>query len=518
MSLKDQVTHANWKSLDTPGFHAAFEDALESVLRESAMRQCPIVIGNELVEASPGPLDRSPGDPSITLGSTFVASAGDVNEAFAAAVRAFGEWSASSYADRVSSFRRLATLIERDRFAIAALLSLEIGKTRFEAMTEVAEAVALIENYASDMMSNDGYVHPFEPLGDERSVSVLRPYGAWAVLGPANFPFGLVVGMSAAAVICGNTVVVKPPEDAPLPALTFAKLAIEAGFPPGVVNVLTGSAETGRLMVSHPDLRGVVFTGSARVGAEIVTSLASRGVPVIAEMGGKNACVVGASADLDIAARGIALSAFRYSGQKCSACSRVFAVEDVAAELADRIVEESYALTVGVPWEQQTVVGSLINHRAVDRYRTAVATATRDARSLRSGSLPSGLPTDGAYAPFALTTDLPAGHPLLIDELFVPFCTIQTATTFEDAILSANDTMFGLTAGAYTQDQSELDLFYRLIEAGVVYSNRPSGATTGAWVGHQSFGGWKASGSTGKNAHGPYYLPLFMREQSQTRA
>jgi 1-pyrroline-5-carboxylate dehydrogenase len=515
LSNAGTVTHANWGALDNDEFHAQFDCALDG-LRSGPAGEARIFIGGRFETSSGGLEDRSPGDPAILLGTVTAVDGAVVSRAFDSASEALPGWDRMGWQSRLGYMRRLRDVIDRERFKVSALLSLEIGKNRFEAMTEVEEALGLINYYADEMEARSGFSFAFPELGDEQSLSVLRPYGVWGVLGPSNFPFALVIGMSVAALIAGNAVVVKPPDDAPLPALLWAEMIVEADLPPGVVNVITGGAEVGKAIVGEKRTAAIAFTGSAGVGKQIAAQLVPAGKPVVAEMGGKNAAIVTATADIELAGHAITRSAFRYSGQKCSACSRVFVAEGVVDELVEALLAEAGKLDVGIPWERGTTVGSLINQRARDRYVQSVGEAEQVAASFHRLELPEGLPTDGAYASPAIAVNLPEGHRLGTDELFLPFVTVRSVKDFDEAILRANDTEFGLTAGIYSGDQGEVARFFDEIEAGAVYANRRAGATTGAWVGHQSFGGWKSSGATGKNAHGPYYLPLFMREQSRT--
>jgi 1-pyrroline-5-carboxylate dehydrogenase len=311
--------------------------------------------------------------------------------------------------------------------------------------------------------------------------------------------------------------VAKPPEDGSISALRLVELVNEAGLPPGVLNIVSGGERVGKEIASQPLLTGIAFTGSSRVGQQLLLRQAERGRPMVAEMGGKNAAIVMASADLDVASEGIARSAFRYSGQKCSACSRVYADAHVFDELVERLTRHARSLRIGVPWLRDTDVGALINRKAVERYSDAVR-ASREAASAYVVGLPPGLPSGGAYAAPALVMNVPDDHWVATDELFIPLLCIQSVNSLPEALHRTNASRYGLTAGIYTTDSSELEVFFDNIETGVAYANRAAGATTGAWPRYQSFGGWKRSGWSGKNAHSPYYLQLFMREQCQTRS
>jgi 1-pyrroline-5-carboxylate dehydrogenase len=320
--------------------------------------------------------------------------------------------------------------------------------------------------------------------------------------------------MTAAALVAGNTVVLKPPEEAPRSGAALGEILREAGLPPGVLNVIHGGAETGRALADS-EVDGIAFTGSAEVGRSIARRLQEGPFPrpVLAEMGGKNPAIVTSAADLDAAAEGVARAAFGFSGQKCSACSRVVVLEDVGDEFLERLRRFTTTLAVGDPADREAFTGPVVNAEAVERYERALDEAERDG-VLVAGSRLESLP--GYYIEPTIVADLPRGHALTRQELFLPFVTVTRASSLADALDEANAIPYGLTAGIFTDDREEAERFLDEIEAGVVYVNRSAGATTGAWPGLQSFAGWKSSGSTGKGGFGPYYLQQFMREQSQT--
>jgi 1-pyrroline-5-carboxylate dehydrogenase len=238
--------------------------------------------------------------------------------------------------------------------------------------------------------------------------------------------------------------------------------------------------------------------------------------PAVCEMGGKNPAIVSARADLDLAAEGVLRSAFGFSGQKCSACSRVYVDRSVVNEFAGKLADRAAQLRVGDPLDRGVYMGPVIDAEAVERFKEAVKEARKEGRVLAGGEvLSEGVP-EGNYVAPTVVGDLPVDHRLFKDELFVPFVAVAPVENLEEALELANDTEYGLTAGFYSGDQAEVDRFLDRIEAGVVYVNRKAGATTGAWPGVQPFGGWKGSGSSGKAGGGLYYVQQFMREQSQT--
>ncbi len=334
------------------------------------------------------------------------------------------------------------------------------------------------------------------------------------MIAPFNFPLALTVGMTAAALIAGNTVVVKPSEEAPWTGALLAEAMLAGELPDGVFNLVHGGPDTGRALVGSP-VDGIAFTGSAEVGRQIARRLTEGPYarPALTEMGGKNAAIVTPSADLDSAAEGLARAAFGLSGQKCSACSRAVVLADVHDELIERLRAFTATLPVGDPCERESFLGPVVNERAQRRFRESAQEARRDGDLLTGGGLPRA---DGWFVEPTVVQGLPRGHPLTRRELFLPFLTVTRVATLELAMAEANATDYGLTAGIFSEDEQEIELFLDEAEAGVLYVNRRAGATTGAWPRTQSFCGWKSSGTTGKGGLGPHYLPQFMREQSRT--
>jgi 1-pyrroline-5-carboxylate dehydrogenase len=326
------------------------------------------------------------------------------------------------------------------------------------------------------------------------------------------------MGMTGAALIAGNTVVLKPSEETPWTGAILAEIARDAGLPDGVLNVVHGGPQTGAALVGAP-VDGVAFTGSAEVGREIARRLQDGPYarPALTEMGGKNPAIVTGKADLEEAAEGIMRSAFGFGGQKCSANSRVYVERDVHDDFVRLLVEKTEKVTVGDPLKRENWLGPVIDERAVSRYQAAVADARREGKVFTGGErLSDGDLGRGFYVEPTVVGGLPASHRLFRDELFAPFTAVHPVESLSEAITLANDSVYGLTAGVYSEDPAEVQEFLDGIHAGVVYVNRRAGATTGAWPGVQPFGGWKGSGSTGKAGLGMYYVAQFLREQSHT--
>ena len=347
--------------------------------------------------------------------------------------------------------------------------------------------------------------------------SVLRPYGVWVVISPFNFPIALTTGMLAGALIAGNTAVFKPSEQTPLTGVKVFECLRDAGLPVGALNFVTGRGnDIGEALSSDPDVDGIVFTGSARVGTHVYREFSrERPRPCIAEMGGKNPVIVMDDADLDKAVEGTVRAAFGFSGQKCSAASRAYVHRAVADEFERRLVERALQLTVGDPAKSDVFTGPVISQVAYERFQESCRRAQADGEILCGGTvIDDGESAHGFFCRPTIAR-LPTDHPFFYEELFVPLIAVASFDTFDEAIALANDSQYGLTAGIFSENEATIGRFLDEIEVGVAYANRKSGATTGAWPGVQSFGGWKMSGSTGKSALGPYYVQQFMHEQTK---
>jgi 1-pyrroline-5-carboxylate dehydrogenase len=369
------------------------------------------------------------------------------------------------------------------------------------------------------MVSNNGFTNKMKGAqGNERSKSVMKPYGVWGVIAPFNFPAAILIGMSIGALITGNTVVLKPASDTPIIGYLFTEIMKKAGLPSGVLNFVTGPGEViGKTLVESEDIAGIVFTGSKDVGYKMIKKLSKlKPRPIIAEMGGKNPVIVTRNADINRAVEGIIRSAFGYSGQKCSACSRLYISKEVKNVFVDKLIQRTKELSVGNPLDQTIFMGPLINQNAYEKYQKLIRVASRDGRILAGGKVKDNEELKyGYYVEPTIVDRLPKDHLFFREELFVPILCIAQYNQFKEAITLCNDSEYGLTAGLYSESKEEVKRFLDDIEAGVVYVNRSS-ATTGAMVGSQPFGGWKASGTTRKGTGGPYYLTQFLQEQSQT--
>ena len=516
---REKITYATLRA-DNEGLHAQFEGGLATAQTNLGAYHRNYV-GGKWRDGDGSFEVRSPIDSRIVLGTFAKGTAQDVDDAVAAARAAQPAWAAVPWRERVAIIKRAGDLISERLMEYAGIMAIEVGKNRIEALGEVEESADLVRYYAQTMEDNQGYDHPMGNLGDEtvHTRSVLRPHGVFAVISPFNFPMALAAGPTGAALLAGNTVVFKPSSASPLSAVKLIEAYIDAGVPAGAVNLVMGPGESvGQTLQDHPGVDGIVFTGSYEVGMRLFHSFSkSWPRPCIVEMGGKNPAIVSRNADLEEAAEGIMRSAFGFGGQKCSANSRVYVERPVHDALIRLLVEKTEAITIGDPLQRANWMGPVIDQRAVDRHQTAVGEARRDGTVFVGGEhLSDGDLARGFYVEPTVVGNLPSSHRLFRDELFAPFTAVAAVDSLDEAIRLANDSVYGLTAGVYSEDPAEIQRFLDRAQAGVLYVNRRAGATTGAWPGIQAFGGWKGSGSTGKAGLSMYYVAQFMREQSHT--
>ena len=514
-----KITYATLRA-DNEELHQQFERGVERA-RAGLGATHPNFVNGEPRDGDGEFADHSPIDDGMILGTFARGTRQDVRDAIAAARAAAPGWAATPWQERVALMRRAADLISERQMEYAALMCLEVGKNRLEALGDVEETADLIRYYCDSFEEHDGFDVPMGNLGDPavHTRSVLKPHGVFAVISPFNFPLALCGGPAGGALVAGNTVVFKPSSDAPLLGMKLYDVLRDAGLPRGVFNYVAGPGETvGAELQENPEIDGVVFTGSFEVGFALYKNFARNfPKPVIVEMGGKNPAIVSRKADLEEAAEGIMRAAFGFGGQKCSANSRVYVERPVHDSLIRQLIEKTEQITIGDPLKRQNWLGPVINNRAVVRFETAVGEARREGKIETGGERVTENELDrGFFVRPTVASGLPIDHRLFRDELFVPFLAVAAVNSVDEGLALANGSDYALTAGFFSEDKAEVDRFLSTIHAGVVYVNRRAGATTGAWPGIQPFGGWKASGSTGKAGGGLYYVQQFMREQSQT--
>lgn len=523
MAVKFKVTYATL-SADNEELQSAFEEAVDRVRDNWLGAEVPMFIDGEKVYADDKLKTHSPINTDIHMCTAQSGTAEHSKAAIAAAKAAQREWQKTPWQQRVDIIRNIAEKMSDNILDLSALMVFEVGKNRLEALGEVEEAADLLRYYADSMEKNGGFVNEMGKLNPddphEKNFSVLKPYGVWVVISPFNFPVALSAAPIAAALVTGNTVVYKGAPETPYTNWKVAELFIEAGLPAGAFNSVLGPDETvGQTLVDSLDVDGYTFTGSYEVGMMVLRKAASGRYPrpAIIEMGGKNPTIVSKTANLDDAAMGVMRAAFGLDGQKCSACSRVYVEEEVYDTFKEKLLDLTGKAKVGNPLERDTFMGTVAHKEGYEKFKKFAEQARRDGRVIHGGrALTEGDFAKGYYVEPTIVEGLPEDHELVKNELFVPILHLAKVKDLDEAMAKANDTRLGLTAGFFGQDEKEVQWFLENIEAGTLYTNRKTGATTGAWPGVQSFGGWKGSGSSGKGIGALYTLPLYMHEQSHT--
>ena len=488
----------------------AFAAALARVERELG-REYPLLIGGRpRASGTEWIVSADPCAPGRVVGRVARASRADAEDALQSAWAAYGDWGRAAPLLRARVLWKAAAVMRRRRAELAAWEVFEVAKNWPEADADVAEAIDFLEYYGRCAAEWAG-PPALTPVAGEENEMVYLPLGAGVVLPPWNFPLAIATGMTAAAIVAGNTVVLKPSSVAPVMAAKLVEVLEAAGLPPGVVNYLPGpGGEVGDFLVGHPRTRFVCFTGSREVGCRTYAQAANV-VPgqvwlkrIIAEMGGKDVILVDEDADLQAAAAGIVASAFGYQGQKCSACSRVVAVGRAYAPLLELVVERTRALRMGPAQDPRTDVAAVVSADQQRRVLEYAGVGRTEGRLLCGGS--AGDPS-GHYVEPTVFADVAPQARISREEIFGPVVACTPAATFEQAIECANDSDYGLTAAVFARDRAHLELARRELAVGNLYFNRKC---TGALVGAQPFGGFNMSGTDSK-AGGPDYLPLFMQ-------
>ena len=488
----------------------AMREALAQVKSELG-RDYPLVVGGERVETGDFLESRNPARKTEVVGRFHKATKELANRAVETANETFKTWSRTLPQQRADLLFRVASLMRERKHYFSAWMIHEVAKSWPEADGDTAEAIDFLEFYAREMLR---YAAP-QPLthieGEENRLEYI-PLGVGVVIPPWNFPLAIMAGMTAASVVTGNTVVLKPSSDAPAIAYKFFELLEEAGMPAGVVNFMTGSgAEVGDVVVDHPLTRYVAFTGSKEIGLRINERAAKVHEGqlwikrVVAEMGGKDAIVVDSDTDFDEAAAGVVASAFGFQGQKCSACSRAIIVGDAYEPILERIVERTSKLVVGDPSEQTTGMSAVINEKAFKTINKYVEWGKEDGGRVVAGGGSDG--EQGFFVEPTVIADVKAGDRVEQQEIFGPVLACIKAADFDEALRIANDTEYGLTGAVYTNDPEKLSRAAREFHVGNLYLNRKC---TGALVGVHPFGGFNMSGTDSK-AGGRDYLGLFMQ-------
>jgi len=476
-----------------------------------------LIIGGKRLKTAERIRSINPARPAQIVGVHQKAGAAQAEAAMSAALRAFDSWSRTSTEERASLLLGAAEIIRKRKFEFMAWLTYEVGKNWAEADADAGEAIDFLEFYAREALRLATVTAPIQYPG-ERDDLFYIPLGAGAVISPWNFPFAIMAGMTAAAVVAGNTVILKPSSDAPTIANRFVEVLEEAGLPDGVVNFCPGSGSSfGNAIVEHPRTRFIAFTGSKAVGIEIHERAANMRPGqiwikrTILEMGGKNSILVSADADLDAAIEGVVASAFGFSGQKCSACSRAMIEAPLYDVFVERLRERVAALTVGDPAANHDL-GPVINQAALKSILNYIEIGKKEGKLIAGGSpwRPPATSDGGYFLEPTIFADVAPNAVIAQEEIFGPVLALIKVASFEEGLRVANNTEYGLTGSLYTSDPVKKAAARSAFHVGNLYFNRKC---TGAMVGAHPFGGFNMSGTDSK-AGGPDYLYLFTQAKS----
>lgn len=494
-----------------PQNRRSMEDALERVRGELG-KTYGLILGGQRVESGKTIASTNPARPAEVIGVHAEASVEQAAEAVNVAAETFKTWSKTPVADRVELLLRASSLIKQRHFEFCAWLTVEVGKNWAEADADVGECIDFLEFYAREMLRLDSATTPIQFPGEKNRLRYV-PVGVSAVIPPWNFPFAIMAGMTTAAVVCGNTVVLKPSPDAPTIAHKFVALMEEAGVPDGVINLVQGGPEVGRVIVESPQVRLIAFTGSKKVGLEI-HERAAKTQPgqkfikrTVLELGGKDSIIVEADADVDAAVEGVTASAFGFNGQKCSACSRVIVDKSIYDVFCDKLAERVGKIVQGDPAEN-AYAGPVINEVAHKRVLSYIEIGKTEGKLIAGGKAVDK--EGGWYVEPTIFRDVAPTARLAQEEIFGPVLAVIPSSGFDEALEIANNTEYGLTGAIYTGSREKLNRAADEFHVGNLYLNRKC---TGAMVGAHPFGGFNMSGTDSK-AGGPDYLTLFTQAKS----
>jgi 1-pyrroline-5-carboxylate dehydrogenase len=487
--------------------------ALDDV-RSKLGREYDIIIGGKRLKTTGKIFSMNPAHPAEVIGVHQRAVEEHVEPAMQAAQAAFATWSRSPVEERAALLFRAAAMIRERSFEFCAWLTLEVGKNWAEADADVGETIDFLEFYGREALRLHAAKTPIQFPGERNQLRYI-PLGVGAVIPPWNFPFAIMAGMTAASIVCGNTVILKPSVDAPTIAAKFMELLEEAGLPDGVVNFCPGDGpDFGSAVVTHPQTRFIAFTGSKAVGLEI-HERAAKTLPgqlfikrTILEMGGKDSIIVESDADLDAALDGVVASAFGFNGQKCSACSRAIVSADIYDTFCDRLQERVAKIKTGDPAEN-VYTGPVISQKSYRKTLDYIEIGKKEGTVLNGGHA-IGTPESGYYIAPTVIADVAPTARIALEEIFGPVLAVIKSHSFDDALAIANNTEYGLTGAIYTSSREKLDRAREEFNVGNLYFNRKC---TGAMVGAHPFGGFNMSGTDSK-AGGPDYLLLFTQAKS----
>ncbi|MBX2977459.1 MAG: L-glutamate gamma-semialdehyde dehydrogenase [Ignavibacteriaceae bacterium] len=478
-------------------------------VRKKLGKTYELIIGGKKIKTDKTFNSYNPSNKNELIATFYKGNAELANKAILEAEKTFNTWKYVPAEERANLLFRAAEITRRRRFEINAYMILEAGKNFTEADADTAEAIDFIEFYAREMLRYASK-QPITPIKGEKNELVYIPLGVGVVIPPWNFPFAILVGMSAASIVSGNTIVLKPSSDTPMMGRLFYEIMEEAGIPKGVLNFLPGSGgEVGDTLVAHPKTRYISFTGSMEVGIHI-NELAAKVQPgqiwlkrVVAEMGGKDSIIVDHETDIDVAVKGVVAAAFGFQGQKCSACSRAIVDQSVYKEFVTKLKAEVEKIEVG-PAEENYYMGPVINESARQNTLNYIEIGKKEGKLLFGGNIIEG---NGFYLQPTVFTDIKPMARISQEEIFAPVLAVIKSKNFDESLKIANNTQFGLTGAVYSNNRAKLDKAKKELLIGNLYFNRKC---TGALVGVHPFGGFNMSGTDSK-AGGRDYLLLFLQ-------
>lgn len=512
MSPQGEFKNEPWADFAKDGEAKSGMQAALDTVRSQLGREYPLIIGGEQVRTTGKITSTNPAKPTEVVGVHQKAGAEHAETVIQAALTAFATWKHASAEERASLLLRTAEIVRQRKYEFAAWMVFEVGKNWAEADGDVAEAIDFMEFYAREALRLD-QVEPPVQLPGERDELKYIPLGVAAVIPPWNFPFAIMAGMTSAAIVCGNTVVLKPSSESPTIAAKFVEALVEAGMPGGVVNFCPGSGATfGGAIVEHPQTRFIAFTGSKEVGLDI-NARAAQSKPgqiwikrTILEMGGKDSIVVDVDCDLDEAVEAVAVSTFGYNGQKCSACSRAIVDEHIYEVFVERLRDRVQRIKQGDP-AKNFYAGPVVSESAMKSILNYIEIGMKEGRLITGGKRALG---EGYFIEPTVIADVDPMARIAQEEIFGPVLAVIKSRSFEEALRIANNTEFGLTGAVFTYNRDKIDRAKAQFHVGNLYINRKC---TGAMVGAHPFGGFNMSGTDSK-AGGPDYLYLYTQAKS----
>ncbi len=505
-------TNEPFVDFSKPENKQAMEAALKKVTAEFG-REYPMYIGGQQVITTAKMTSTNPSHPKQIIGVFQTATADHAKQAVEASTKAFESWKRVPAEKRVEVLFRAADIFRRRKFEVSALIVAEVGKSWIEADADTAETIDFLEFYGREMLRFAGE-HEVTPMKGEKNYMVYIPLGVGVVIPPWNFPAAIAAGMTAAGLVTGNTIILKPSEESPTVAAKVVEILYEAGVPKEVLNFLTGLGEVvGDALVKNPKTRFIAFTGSKEVGL-LISEAAAKKVPgqlwikrAVLEMGGKDATIVDEEADLDAAVEGVALAAFGYQGQKCSACSRAIVSEKVYDTFVQKLVERAKKITVGPAEDSANYMGPVVSSGAMEGILGYIDVGKKEGKLVLGGDRAPG---DGFFVQPTIITDVPPKARIAQEEIFGPVLAVIKAKDFDQALEIANDTEFGLTGAVYSKNREKIERAQEAFHVGNLYLNRKC---TGAMVGAHPFGGFNMSGTDSKTG-GKDYLLHFLQAKS----